>query len=141
MKTVIVIVAVFVLVSGVYAGALDAITEGFNPGGGQAVAISVKSVKSVDTGYLWSGYQGNLWGLNLLDGKGRYGQCFYAAPSPRRKMRQPELRGRPGAEPPYDLSFSIQLSCFSPYLCMAVKMTRPGRIRIRLSIHAVSLPA
>ncbi len=55
---------------------LDTIAEGFNPGGSHGVAISVTPAKSVDTGYSWSGYQGGLWGLNLLDDKGRYGQCL-----------------------------------------------------------------
>ena len=56
---------------------LDTITEGFNPGDGQGVGINVKPVKSVDTGYLWSGYQANLWGLNLLDDRNQgLGQCL-----------------------------------------------------------------
>ncbi len=67
MKKFFVMLAALVLVSGVYARSLDAITEGFNPGGGQSLAVNVTPAKSTDTGYLWSGYQGNLHGFALMD--------------------------------------------------------------------------
>ena len=57
------------LVSAAYAAPIETITESFNPGGGQALAINVTPAKSVDTGYLWSGDQGNLHGLALLEDK------------------------------------------------------------------------
>ncbi len=77
MKTLCMIVVFVALVSTAYAAPLDTITEGFNPGGGQALAINVTPAQSADTGYSWSGYQGNLWGLALWDGeKSGLGQCL-----------------------------------------------------------------
>ena len=67
MKNFFVIIIGMALVSNIYAGALETITEGFNPGGGHSLAVNVTPAKSIDTGYAWSGYQGNLYGFALMD--------------------------------------------------------------------------
>lgn len=53
----------------VFGQGLDKITEGFDPGAGKALSLNVEPAKSAETGYLWSGHQGSLWGLAILDGK------------------------------------------------------------------------
>ena len=76
-KLILVAVLVFCLCVVANGAGLDAITEGFNPGGGQGLAINVKPAKSTDTGYSWSGYQGGLWGLSLIDDRNEgLGQCL-----------------------------------------------------------------
>ncbi len=46
------------------------IVEGFDPGGGQYLAIEAAAQESVDTGYAWSGYHGGaLWDFAMWDAK------------------------------------------------------------------------
>lgn len=46
------------------------IVEGFDPGGGQYVALESAPRTSQDTGYVWSGYHGGaLWDLVMWDAK------------------------------------------------------------------------
>jgi alpha-L-fucosidase len=59
------------------AAVLETVAEGFDPGAGQSLAVHVTPAKSVDTGYSWSGYQGNLWGMSLIDDRNEgLGQCL-----------------------------------------------------------------
>ena len=59
--------AMLTLCSSISARELNAITEGFNPGDGKTLAIAVEPGKSVDTGFMWRGFQGNLFGMNMLN--------------------------------------------------------------------------